>query len=132
MTKETYAQRRANGMCTRCCKPSNKSLCPECMRKASEKQKEDVAFFKNLGLCKCGNKALPDQRSCQECLDKSRQWYKKTGRIKYIDNRRDRISTGVCATCGKSKTIGFLTCEECREKQKRRYHEFYDGYNCLK
>lgn len=95
----------------------------EYVRKCSEYQKQKMITFKELGLCKCGNKALPDKRSCQICLDKSRKWYQEHGKERYKTKRSYREQNGLCLTCGKP-TDG-KTCNRCLEKNKIRYVNFY-------
>lgn len=93
----------------------------EYVRKRSEYQKATVARYKELGLCKCGSKALPDMRSCQSCLDKSKKWYQERGRMKYLERRKAREKQGLCVTCGINPVSDRKTCKECAEKERIRY-----------
>lgn len=98
----------------------------EYVLKCSEYQKQKIKTFRELGLCKCGNKALPDKRSCQECLDKSKRWYQTKGHMRYIEQRAFRKQNNLCVTCGENIVAGQTECKCCSEKRRARYLRFYE------
>ena len=125
--KMTYKQMREAGLCVICGKPSEKSKCEECLKKQMDYQRGNIKLFREIGLCKCGNKPVKGKRSCQECLDKSKEYYWKSGRMKYIERRAVRKSKGDCVVCGKRKATYGLRCKECTDRDRINKFNLYFG-----
>lgn len=113
---------REAGLCVRCGEPSEKSLCPDCMDRQKKYQRENIKFFKEIGMCKCGKKPLEGKRSCPDCLAKSREWYNTTGRKNYKKRRSQLKDNGICVVCGKNKATNGFRCEECIQRNKAYYY----------
>lgn len=116
--KMTYSQMREAGLCVRCGKPSEKSVCPECMERQLEYQRENIKVFREMGLCKCGNKPMKGMRSCQKCNEKSKEWYRRTGKFRYASKRAERKEQGMCVTCGMKRATEGVECTECAKKHR--------------
>lgn len=114
---------REAGLCVRCGKPSQKSLCPDCMNRQNKYQRENIKFFKEIGLCKCGKKTLEGKRSCADCLEKARVWYNTTGRTNYKTRRERLMSNGICVVCGVNRVTNSNICTECAKKRKEYYYK---------
>ena len=118
----TYSQMREAGLCTRCGKPSKKSLCADCMNKQKKYQQENIRFFREIGLCKCGKKPAKGKRYCDDCLSKAKDWYETKGRQNYKKRRETLKSEGICVVCGVNKAKNGVKCEQCVKKAKAYYY----------
>lgn len=72
--KEIVAKLRAQGLCVRCWKPSEKSQCKVCNEKANEWRRATEAKRRASSLCvRCGKGPLPDNaRLCQKHIESDR------------------------------------------------------------
>lgn len=135
MRKKSYAELKAEGLCTRCANPNpiGGSLCEGCRKRQSEQRKSNREYRVSIGICtRCGkNKAEPNKRLCMECLGKENDTYYVNGvsaKKKESDKMRKRAYTvarreaGLCYRCGKTKASYGRMCERCRAKA-RSYRE---------
>lgn len=134
MSKNTYQNRKENGLCVRCgkCTPEKgKVMCAECSKKQNVYQKKMRDFRKKLGFCpRCGkNKLFGEENACPECNAKeyvnTMNSRKKNGKEHYNrihsewskKEHQRRIEHGICTRCGKRRAdFGFKTCSICRIK----------------
>ena len=131
MRKKSYAELKAEGLCTKCAKPNliGGSLCTECRIKQSEQRKNNRRYRVSIGICtRCGkNKSEPNKRLCMECLGKENDIYHERGvssKRKEADKMRKRKyaeehrKIGLCYSCGKKYAINGGMCQRCRAKAK--------------
>ena len=91
---------------------------------------------KNNGLCPGCGKHQPKSgmKYCEQCLEKKRKydWHKMMNMPadkydNYLQRARERSKSryirlknaGLCTSCGKEKTTGYVQCDKCREKYKK-------------
>lgn len=75
---QRYYKKRAQGKCTRCGRPSEKTLCLVCVDMQASYKRNMEAKRREQGLCpNCGRKPLPGKVSCVVCLETWRERYHK-------------------------------------------------------
>jgi hypothetical protein len=101
-----------NGLCYRCAKPADKTLCPECSKKQKAQDEAKRKERKEKGMClMCGEKLKPkDSKTCIACLRKKRE------------RERKRKEMGLCAKCGKVDASCGTLCETCYFKAVSNRH----------
>ena len=129
MRKKSYAEMRADGLCTICGKENptpEKSRCPECMERFKQNRKSNRQYRIKIGMCSvCGkNEAEPNKKMCYECLGKESDKYAEKGKsetAKEKDRERKRIlsaertENGLCSRCGKPKSGSHTKlCGRCK------------------
>lgn len=133
MRKKTYAEMRAEGLCTKCGKPNptpDKSLCPDCAERDRERKRNKVKYMKRIGKCiRCGkNDAEPGKTMCLECAGKESDDYflkyreKKLEYCKVHDakKRLERKANGICVCCGKRPADTKSLCVQCKAMYRKR------------
>lgn len=133
MRKKTYAEMRAEGLCTKCGKPNptpDKSVCPECSERRKAQKKIRYEYMKRIGKCvRCGkNDAEPGKTMCLECAGKESDDYfskyreKKLEYCKAYDAKRrlDRKANGICVYCGKRPADTKSLCVCCKAMFRKR------------
>lgn len=134
MRKKSYAEMRAEGLCTICGKNNptpERSRCPECMERFKENRKANRQYLIKIGMCSvCGkNESEPNKKMCYECLGKESDRYAENGKsetAKENDRERKRILSAertendLCSRCGKPKH-GSRTklCGRCKAYLKK-------------
>jgi hypothetical protein len=121
--RRLFKRRREAGFCN-CGKirAQGYKSCPDCLRHALERMKR----LRDSGLCvACGNKPpAAGHIRCQSCLEIARITRKTPNPLEKsmsAKNRRQaRVSTGLCADCGKTRDDPRkLCCKDCRVKNNQ-------------
>jgi hypothetical protein len=108
---EEYERRKQKcllfNICFKCSKPkgNNKWKCDECLDTDRQRDRERRARRASVGLCDCGQPALPNKKRCQACTNKYR--------LAQADQRAKHKTSGGCITCGRPPIPGLATCVEC-------------------
>ena len=134
VSKKSYAELVAEGICTHCGKPNptpGKGFCPDCWEKEKKRRKLVKEYLKKRGICvSCGkNPAEPNRVQCMECAGKRMDRYYEQGgntdkqrernREYWREKSKQRRADGVCIRCGKRKPEeGKATCRHCLNKNK--------------
>lgn len=112
LSKETYASRKAAGLCLQCGKSAGGLglLCEPCKAKGKACRLARYAKRKAAGLCvSCPNISMPGCSVCEECSKRS---VAANGR-----QYRRRRAAGLCPYCGK-ELQGQFQCDNCTEKAR--------------
>lgn len=92
--KNVYYKRKSEGRCVKCGKPrdTERVLCAVCREDVLRQQKENIAFFKSIGICPvCGkNPIAPERCSCEKCLERGREYHRKK-KNKYMESANGTV-----------------------------------------
>lgn len=112
---------KENGLCTRCGKPSETRLCPDCVIRTKAADKAFRARCIRAGICIiCGKPAEPGLKRCRACLDRlNASRYKQ---------REARKAENCCAGCGNQDEYtlsGRSYCKVCTDRRTTDERERY-------
>lgn len=131
MRKLTYAEMRANGICTQCGKVNpepSKCRCPECMERTRQQRKENRAYALKIGVCTVCKSGIPypGKKICEDCLEKMSD-YRAANRnpVKmhevYKRRKAECEMKGLCIGCKKRRAReGHAYCVECYIRRRRK------------
>lgn len=128
MRKMSYAELKANGLCTVCGKENptpDKSRCPICAARSNANRRENKQYLKRIGLCvRCGkHKAEPNRVLCYECIGEEQDSYyagRRTAEQRERDRDRkralvaERRVSSLCPRCGKKESRSGSICDKCK------------------
>lgn len=123
-----------NGLCVSCHKPSDtgKQYCSACAEKNRKQNAEQREFYIANGICPVcrTNNLVGEEKTCAECRAKRAERDKNRNKsewsIQKAEQRRRRISNGLCIVCGKPlNEEKHSTCASCREKRRDKYNILY-------
>jgi hypothetical protein len=111
--KEKYEQRKQNGLCVRCGKPSETKqiFCNTCRDRKHATDKNLRNKRKEKGLCPDCKKYTENGVRCDRC--------KKTSNMRQKALTKKRKQEGCCDDCGKPAD-GKIYCDGCKNKRKER------------
>ena len=137
MSKTTYENRKAKGLCVKCGKEQavkGKVMCADCAEKQKIYRRETRAYFKNMGLCpRCGkNKLFGDEKECPECCAmmyevnrKSRERRNITAMDYYRKDIQRLKKQGLCRSCRKMEVAtGHTYCPNCLVKHREKGRKY--------
>ncbi len=118
--KKQRKELRSSGLCLGCATPTAASYCQACRIKFTQYRKQRQEN-RPPETCSCGEKSVPNKRSCQKCLDRAKA-------------RKANIPLGYCKTCAKPTESKKTICDACLAKRRQRRQqiklevlEYYGG-----
>ena len=136
-SKKLSARRAAEGCCTHCGEQLPRDhgwrKCDRCLRGNAEAARAGRAARRREGRCtKCGETRTgsAEESVCRACLTKLQQKRAATPGGFAALRRRERAglkSQGLCPECGAEPETGFVKCERCRKRGRKRSRKHRAG-----